>query len=82
VEHAFLASVIRRYLAETGKDFRADYRKTARNAPSGQVFADLGMEETENRDGVLSLRFPREKEVPDDGVITVVLQDAMAGMPA
>jgi FkbH-like protein len=82
VEHAFLASVIRRYIAETGKDFYADYRKTPRNAPSGQVFADLGMEETENRNGVLSLRFPKEREVPDDGVINVTLQDAMAVTPA
>ncbi len=39
VEHAFLASVIRRYIAETGKDFYANYRKTPRNAPSGQVFS-------------------------------------------
>jgi FkbH-like protein len=82
VEHAFLASVIRRYIAETGKDFYADYRKTPRNAPSGQVFADLGMEETENRNGVLSLRFPKEREVPDDSVINVTLQDAMAVTPA
>jgi hypothetical protein len=33
------------------------------------------MEENGNakdKDGVLSLRFPREKEVPEDGVIEVV----------
>ncbi len=87
VEHAFLASVIRRYIGETGKDFYANYRKTPRNAPSGQVFADLAMEEIEIRDGVSSLRFPKEKEVAEDGVIDVVvdvvlqgaMQDAMAG---
>ena len=77
VEHAFLASVIRKYIAETGSDFYANYRKTPRNAPSGQVFDDLDMEETETRDGVLSLRFRKEREVPDDGVIDVVLQEAM-----
>jgi FkbH-like protein len=82
VEHAFLASVMRRYITETGKDFYANYRKTPRNAPSGQVFADMGMEEIGNRDGVLSLRFAKEKEVPDDRVIDVVLQDALLGMPA
>jgi FkbH-like protein len=82
VEHAFLASVIRRYVAETGNDFYANYRKTPRNAPSGQVFADLGMQATTDRDGVLSLRFPKDREVPDDGVIEVAMQDAMAVTPA
>jgi len=82
VEHAFLASVIRRYIAESGKDFYANYRKTPRNAPSGQVFADLSMEETETRDGVLSLRFPKDREVPEDGVINVMVQDAMVVTPA
>jgi FkbH-like protein len=79
VEHAFLASVIRRYIAETGKDFFANYRKTPRNAPSGQVFADLSMEEIGSSEGVLSLRFPKEKAVADDGVIHVVLDDKIAG---
>jgi FkbH-like protein len=82
IEHAFLASVIRRYVAETGKDFYADYRKTPRNAPSGQVFTDLCMEETETRDGILSLRFRKEREVPEDGVIDIILQDEMMGTPA
>jgi len=77
VEHAFLGCVIRRYIAETDKDFYADYRKTPRNAPSGRVFHDLLMEETETRDGVQSLRFRKGREVPEDGVIEVVLQDAM-----
>jgi FkbH-like protein len=82
VEHAFLPSVMRRYIAETGRDFYANYRKTPRNAPSGQVFTDLGMEEIGSGDGVLSLRFAKEKEVPDDGVIDVVLQDALVETPA
>jgi FkbH-like protein len=82
VEHAFLACVIRRSIAETGRDFYANYRKTARNAPSGEVFADLAMEETATRDGVLSLRFPKDREVPEDGVIDVVMQEAMAVTPA
>jgi hypothetical protein len=82
VEHAFLASVMRRYIAETGRDFYANYRKTPRNAPSGQVFTDMGMEEIGSGDGVLSLRFAKEKEVPDDGVIDVVLQDALVETPA
>ena len=77
VEHAFLGGMIRRYIAETGKDFYANYRKTPRNAPSGEVFHDLSMEEMETRDGVQSLRFRKEREVLEDGVIEVVLQDAM-----
>ncbi len=82
VEHAFLAHVIRRYIGETGKHFCANYRKTPRNAPSGRVFADLAMEEIGTRDGVLSLRFHKDREVPEDGVISVVMQDAMAVTPA
>jgi FkbH-like protein len=92
VEHAFLTWMMRRYIAETGKDFYADYRKTPRNAPSGQVFADLAMEETQNeetqkeetqnRDGVLSLRFPKERQVPDDGVIDIITEDALLVTPA
>jgi FkbH-like protein len=71
VEHAFLASVIRKYIVETDSDFYANYQKTSRNAMSGQVFSDLGMEEMETTQGVQSLRFPKEKVVPDDGVIEV-----------
>jgi FkbH-like protein len=82
VEHAFLACVIGRYIEETGRDFYANYRKTPRNAPSGKVFADLGMEEMENRNGVSSLRFAKDREVPEDGVIQITMQDAMQGTTA
>jgi len=75
VEHAFLGYILRRYIAMTGKDFRADYRKTPRNTPSGRVFADLGMEETEVCDGVTSLVFAHDKEVPDDRIIKIIVQD-------
>jgi FkbH-like protein len=71
VEHAFLSHIIRNCIQESGKDFFADYRKTPRNAPSGKVFADLGMEEVGLTDGVTSLVFPKNKEVPEDGVITI-----------
>ena len=85
VEHAFLAWLIRRCLAETNGDFYADYRKTPRNAPSGKVFSDLGMEieeegcsQGESNDAVLSLKFPRSKSVPDDGVIHVIVQNLIS----
>jgi FkbH-like protein len=73
VEHAFLAWVIRKYMSETGGDFYANYRKTPRNAPSGKVFDDLSMEETEIKDGVSSLVFSKGREVPDDGVIDIAI---------
>lgn len=82
VEHAFLGWVIGRYIEATGRDFYANYRKTSRNAMSGQVFADLGMEEIESRDGILSLRFSREKEVPNDGVIEVSVLESSVEQPA
>jgi predicted enzyme involved in methoxymalonyl-ACP biosynthesis len=71
VEHAFLAYLIHKYSAQTGREFRANYRKTPRNAPAGQVFADLGMQELENKDGVSRLMFPKDRTVPDDGVVKI-----------
>ena len=76
VEHAFLGYIIRKYIAN-GRDFRADYRKTPRNAPSGRVFADLGMQEIEVRDGVTSLVFPKDMNVPDDGIIRIIVQESV-----
>jgi FkbH-like protein len=71
IEHAFLGHVIRRYASNSGGDFFANYRKTARNAPSGQVFDDLGMEEIVTKDGVTSLVFRRDKTAPDDQVVQI-----------
>jgi len=78
VEHAFLAYIIQKYIALTGKDFQANYRKTSRNVPSGRVFADLGLEENGVADGVSRLVFPARREVPNDGTIEVVAQDVAA----
>lgn len=78
VEHAFLAYIVRAYIAGSGKDFYANYRKTPRNEPSGKVFADLGMEEVSVADGVTSLVFPKNKQVPNDGVIEIVAQETVA----
>jgi len=73
VEHAFLAFLIRKYMAESGREFRAIYRRTPGNTPSGQVFADLCMDEIAIQDGASLLRFPTGKVVPDDRVIRVVV---------
>jgi FkbH-like protein len=75
VEHAFLTYILRKYITLSGKDFYANYRKTPRNAPSGQVFSDMAMKETEIKDGVTHLVFSRNQEVPDDGIINVTTQE-------
>jgi FkbH-like protein len=75
IEHAFLTFLIRKYITESGKDFLANYRKTERNAPSGRVFADLGLRETEVRDGVSFLVFRRDQALPEDGIVRISVQD-------
>lgn len=72
VEHAVLSYLLQKYRKAGGGDFWADYRKTPRNAPSGRVFQDIGMEERDERDGVTSLVFPNSQTIPDDGIIRIV----------
>jgi FkbH-like protein len=74
VEHAFLNYIIGNYIRELDKDFFANYRKTSRNAPSGKVFSDIDMDEVEVSAGVTSLVFRKNKELLDDGVITIVTE--------
>ena len=78
IEHAFLAHIMQKHISEQGKDFFADYRKTPRNAPSGKVFADLGMDEVGVADGITSLIFPADRTIPDDGVIAIAVQATAA----
>lgn len=82
VEHAFLAFIIRKYTAEIGKDFYANYRQTPRNAASGQVFTDLRMEEVGNLDGLSLLRFSVDSVVCDDGVIDIITDENLIAEPA
>jgi len=77
VEHAFLRTMIDRYIRETGKDFFANYRKTPRNAPAGQVFEDLGMSEVGGVSGVTSVVFPHNGVLQDDGIIRVEIQQEL-----
>jgi FkbH-like protein len=77
VEHAFLAYIIRKYTAMTGKGFYANYRKTPRNAPAGQVFSDLSLQEVGTDDGISRLMFPNNREVLEDGIIDVVVHDSI-----
>ncbi len=71
IEHAFLAYLIREYTGKTKRDFMANYRKNPRNAPSGRVFADIGMQELENKDGVSLLIFGKEQVLSDDGLVNI-----------
>jgi predicted enzyme involved in methoxymalonyl-ACP biosynthesis len=75
VEHAFMAYLIEKYISLTGMDFQANYRRTARNAPSGRVFVDIGMQELGTEDGVFRLVFPKAKAVPDDGLVTITVHE-------
>jgi FkbH-like protein len=72
VEHTFLSHLIRKYRRATGTDFWANYRKTPRNEPAGRVFADIGMQEVDTREGLTSLILRRNQDIPDDGIIRVV----------
>jgi FkbH-like protein len=82
VEHAFLAHIIRKYVAMTGKNFYANYRKTPRNAPSGRVFCDMLLQEIETDEGLTRLVFARDREVPDDQIINVMVQEPMEATQA
>jgi len=72
VEHAFLSYLIRKYGSDSHRDFWANYRKTPRNAPSGQVFQDIGLEEVDVKDGVTSLLFRKDRVAPDDKIISLI----------
>ncbi len=78
VEHAFLSYLIRQYIAKTGRDFMAHYRKTPRNEPSGKVFADIGLTELDNKDGVSVLVFSKETVVPDDALVKIIVHEPVS----
>lgn len=78
LEHAFLGFLIRKYVAESGKDFYANYRRTEHNAASGTVFADFGMQETCVSDGVSRLVFPKDHKPLDDGIIKITMHRDVA----
>jgi FkbH-like protein len=77
IEHAFLTFLVQKYISSTGKDFYANYRQTTRNAPSGQVFADLRFEALGTENGITRLRFSRDRQVRDDQIIETVVEDSL-----
>lgn len=76
VEHAVLSYLLKRFAGERKQDFYANYRKTATNAPAGQVFDELGFECVADNDGVLSLVFKTGREIPDDHIIRITEEQA------
>jgi FkbH-like protein len=72
VEHALLTYLLNRYRDGRPVDVFANYRKTPRNAPSGKVFDDVGFQAEAEHDGVTSLVFPKDRPVPDDGIVSVI----------
>ena len=76
VEHAFLCFLIKKYTAMTGRDFEAIYRKTPRNAMSGQVFDDLGLQTVREEQGATLLAFPAMGALADDHIVEIFTDEA------
>jgi FkbH-like protein len=74
VEHGFLAWLLREHRGNGAGDFYADYRKTPKNEPSGAVFQDVGFEETAVEEGVSKLRFKRDRVVPEESVVQIIVE--------
>jgi FkbH-like protein len=71
VEHAFLSYLLKRFVELESRNFFANYRRTAKNAPSGKVFEEMGFEQVDEADGLSSLVFREGRAVPDDGIVRV-----------
>jgi FkbH-like protein len=71
VEHEVLGFLLEAHVGNRQRDFFANYRKTAKNEAAAKVFSEMGFEVVETRDGVSSLIFPREQEIPREEIITL-----------
>jgi len=80
VEHAVLACLLNRFVVGEGRDFHANYRRTAKNAPGGKVFEDIGFESVAEDNGITSLVFCYGREIADDHILKIKL--AWAELPA
>jgi FkbH-like protein len=76
VEHAVLSFLLKRFLHGNPRDFFANYRKTAKNAPSGKVFDEVGFVNFAEHEGVTSLVFRQAREIPDDRLVQITVQGA------
>jgi FkbH-like protein len=77
VEHAFLGFLIRKYIALTGRDFEAIYRKTPRNAMSGQVFDDLGLQTVSEEEGETLFVFRAGGALPDEHIVKILTDEVL-----
>jgi len=71
VEHAFLAHIMRKYRELGTGDFHVNYRKTKKNAASGQVFEDFGFETVGEIDGIIQLLYRRDRQIIEDGIVAI-----------
>ena len=76
VEHAVLSFLLKRFVSGNPRDFFANYRKTAKNAPSGKVFDEVGFATFAENEGVTSLVFRQGREIPDDRLVQITVQGA------
>jgi len=75
VEHAVLCFLLQRFVSGKAQDFYANYRKTAKNAPSGKVFEEMGFEFVAENEGVLSLAFRQGRDIVDDQIVRMTREN-------
>jgi len=78
LEHAFLGHLLEKFCRQGQRDFFANYRKTKKNENAGKVFEEVGFEVVEERDGLLSLKFPKECPILQEGIIRLVVEGEAA----
>jgi len=71
VEHAVLNYLLSSYFKTNKKDFFVHYFKTDKNANSAQVFTDLGFETHDTNGNVFTLKYPVDKPVNDEKIISI-----------
>jgi FkbH-like protein len=71
VEHAFLAYILDKYSRPERRDFFANYRKTEKNEKPGKVFEEIGFECVDERDGLLSLKYPPTRSILQENIIRI-----------
>jgi FkbH-like protein len=82
VEHAMLLALMERYRRKGYSAFEAEYRRTDRNAPASQVFADLAFERQANEGDLEVYRKDLTEElVPLDYLEVHIAQDEVIGQP-
>lgn len=71
VEHAFLGYLIEKYSLPERRDFCANYRKTTKNEKPGKMFEEIGFECIAERDGLLSLKYPKTRLISKENIISI-----------